>query len=144
MEYIRGWDEARRRTVDGARAVVWSAPLDQTTRFFVASRWDAYASSHPTSSQHHLGPRVVFLGDFLSPTTPAHHQRLRMAISPGELQAGGLWAFRPASWPRQTHETRIPLVYMVASRGRRRPYLIQHSRSRIEVVVSLSEEPASG
>jgi hypothetical protein len=34
MEYIRGWDEARRRTEDRARAVVWSTPLDQTTRFW--------------------------------------------------------------------------------------------------------------
>ena len=30
IEYIRRWDEARRRTEDGACAVVWSTPLDQT------------------------------------------------------------------------------------------------------------------
>jgi hypothetical protein len=34
-----------------------------------------------------------------------------MAISPGKLRAGGFWVFRPASWPRQTHATRIPLVH---------------------------------
>jgi hypothetical protein len=56
----------------------------------------------------------------LPPATPAHHQRLRTAISPGKLRAGGLWAFRPASWPRQTHATRISLAYTLASRGRRR------------------------
>jgi hypothetical protein len=62
-----------------------------------------------------------------------------MAISPGKLRAGGLWAFRPASWPRQTHATRIPLAYTLASRGRRR--FLSHRGKQREVRQKYTSKP---
>ncbi|KAJ3521850.1 hypothetical protein NMY22_g12140 [Coprinellus aureogranulatus] len=64
-------------------------------------------SSHPTLRRHSSAPLSVFPAHFLRRTTPAHHQRLRMATQSGKLRAVGLWAFRPASWPRQTQRYRI-------------------------------------
>jgi hypothetical protein len=58
------------------------------------------------------------------PITPALHQRLRMAIRSGKLRADGLWAFRPASWPRQTHVLGSSTTYAPPARDRWRTYLI--------------------
>ncbi|TEB24194.1 hypothetical protein FA13DRAFT_1909836 [Coprinellus micaceus] len=49
-----------------ARAPLFGPRPSTKLRDFEASRWDVYALSHPTSTQHPLGSRVVFLGDFFA------------------------------------------------------------------------------
>ncbi|TEB21582.1 hypothetical protein FA13DRAFT_1716753 [Coprinellus micaceus] len=86
---------------------------------------DAYPHPIPTSSRRFLLLLwSSFRARFLTPTTPALHQRLRMAIRSGKLRADGLWAFRPASWPRQTCVLGLGTTYTPPARDRWRTYLI--------------------
>ena len=70
IEYIRGWDEARRRTEDGACAVVWSTPLDQTPRF--SRPLDGTRTPCPISHRGStlLCSRVAFPAIFCRPPLP--------------------------------------------------------------------------